>query len=173
MMPTITRLDEAGLRQHAANLAQVLRDCVLNGASVGFLLPCPLEEAEAFWLALAPQVASGERLLFVARGDDGALCGTVQLVLCGLPNGRHRAEISKMLVHSGARRQGIAQALMEHALEQARALGCQLLVLDTCTGFPAQRMYEKLGFAVTGVVPGYAALPDGTLGATTFMHKQL
>ena len=58
-MPTIIQLDGAGLRRHAANLAQVLRDCVLHGASVGFLLPCPLEEAQAFWLALAPQVDSG------------------------------------------------------------------------------------------------------------------
>lgn len=172
-MPTISELDGAGLRRHAPDLAQLLRDCVLHGASVGFLLPCPLEEAQAFWLALAPQVERGERLLFVARGDDGALCGTVQLVLCGLPNGRHRAEISKMLVHSHARRRGIAQALMRHALERARLLGCKLLVLDTCTGFPAQSMYEKLGFMVTGVVPDYAALPDGTLGPATFMHLRL
>ncbi len=172
-MPTIKQLDGAGLRRHAADLAQVLRDCVLHGASVGFLLPCPLEEARAFWLALAPQVDSGERLLFVAHDDLGTLCGTVQLVLCGLPNGRHRAEISKMLVHSGARRQGIAQALMQSALERARMLGCKLLVLDTCTGFPAQDMYEKLGFTTTGVVPDYAALPDGTLGPATFMHLRL
>ncbi len=172
-MPTIIQLDGAGLRRHASGLAQVLRDCVLHGASVGFLLPCPLEEAQAFWLALAPQVDRGERLLLVAHDAHGALCGTVQLVLCGLPNGRHRAEISKMLVHSSARRQGVAQALMRHALERARTLGCKLLVLDTCTGFPAQRMYEKLGFAVTGAVPDYAALPDGTLGAATFMHMRL
>ncbi|GJJ00008.1 N-acetyltransferase [Duganella rhizosphaerae] len=172
-MSTITQLDAAGLRRHATELAHVLRNCVLHGASVGFLLPCSQEEAEAFWLALAPQVDSGERLLFIAHDDHGALCGTVQLVLCRLPNGRHRAEISKMLVHSGARRQGIAQALMRHALARAGALGCKLLVLDTCTGFPAQGMYEKLGFAVTGVVPDYAALPDGTLGPTTFMHMRL
>ncbi|MCU6497413.1 GNAT family N-acetyltransferase [Rugamonas sp. A1-17] len=172
-MPTIIQLDAAGLRRHAADLAHVLRDCVLHGASVGFLLPCPLEEARAFWLALAPQVERGERLLYAALDADGALCGTVQLVLCGLPNSRHRAEISKMLVHSSARRQGVARALMRHAMARARALGCKLLVLDTCTGFPAQAMYEKLGFAVTGVVPGYAALPDGTLGAATFMHLPL
>lgn len=172
-MPTIKQLDANGLRRHAPELAQVLRDCVLHGASVGFLLPCPPAEAQDFWLSLAPQVAGGERLLFVAHADDGALCGTVQLVLCGLPNGRHRAEISKMLVHSGARRQGVAQALMEHALATARALGRTLLVLDTCTGFPAQAMYEKLGFAVTGVVPDYATLPDGTLGPATFMHRLL
>lgn len=172
-MPTIIELDAAGLLRHADDLAHVLRDCVLHGASVGFLLPCPLEETRAFWLALAPQVERGERLLFVARDAGGALIGTVQLVPGGLPNGRHRAEISKMLVHSSARRRGVAQALMRHALARARALGCTLLVLDTCTGFPAQAMYEKLGFAVTGVVPGYAALPDGTLGAATFMHLRL
>lgn len=172
-MRTIIELDAAGLLAGADELAEVLRDCVLNGASVGFELPCPLAEARAFWLGLEGAVARGERRLFVARGEDGRIDGTVSLLPSGMPNGRHRAELSKMLVHSRARRQGLAKALLLHAESAACALGRTLLVLDTCTGEPAEGMYAGLGYLRSGVVPGFATMPDGRLGATTFMYKEL
>jgi len=164
-MRTINELDSDGLRAHADQLAEVLRDCVLNGASVGFELPCPHEEVLAFWLGLEGAVARGERRLFVVRDDAGVICGTVQLVLATMPNGRHRAEISKMLVHSRMRRQGIAQALMLHAEAVARAEQRILIVLDTCTGYGAEQMYRKLGYQECGVIPEYATMPDVILDA--------
>ncbi|MGO4378681.1 GNAT family N-acetyltransferase [Pseudoduganella sp. RAF19] len=172
-MRTIIELDAAGLRAHADELAEVLRDCVLNGASVGFELPFPEAEALAFWLGLVPAVERRERRLFAVRDDAGVICGTVQLVLAGMPNGRHRAEIAKMLVHSRMRRQGIAQALMLHAEAIARTEQRSLIVLDTCTGYGAEQMYLKLGYQECGIIPQYATMPDGTLGATTFMYKLL
>lgn len=172
-MRTIEELDGAGLLAHADQLADVLRACVLAGASVGFELPCPHEETRAFWLGLHGAVQRGERRLFIARGDDGAIDGTLQLVLAGMPNGRHRAELSKMLVHPRARRQGLAQALIVHAESGARALGRTLLVLDTCSGEPAERMYLKLGYERCGEIPQFASMPDGRLGAATFMYKLL
>lgn len=172
-MRTIEELDGAGLTAHAGQLADVLRACVLAGASVGFELPCPHEEAHTFWLGLEGAVARGERRLFVLRGADGRIDGTLQLVLAGMPNSRHRAELSKMLVHPRARRQGLAQALIRHAELQAQALGRTLLVLDTCTGEPAEAMYLKLGYQRCGEIPQFATMPDGRLGATTFMYKLL
>ncbi|WP_374581893.1 GNAT family N-acetyltransferase [Pseudoduganella sp.] len=172
-MRTVEELDAAGLRAHAGELADILRACVLGGASVGFELPCPQAEALAFWLGLEGGVARGERRLFVLRDGSGALAGTLQLVLAGMPNGRHRAELSKMLVHPRARRQGLAQALLAHAEALACALGRTLLVLDTCSGEPAERMYLKLGYQRCGEIPQFATMPDGRLGATTFMYKLL
>jgi len=172
-MPTISELDAAGLLADADQLAEVLRACVLAGASVGFELPFPHEEARAFWLGLHGAVERGERRLFVVRGADGRIDGTLQLVLAGMPNGRHRAELSKMLVHPRARRQGLAQALVRHAEAVARSLGPTLIVLDTCSGEPAEGMYLKLGYERCGEIPQYATMPDGRLGATTFMYKLL
>lgn len=170
-MRTIEELDGAGLPEYADQLAEVLRACVLAGASVGFELLCPHEEARAFWLGLQGAVERGERRLFVVRGADGCIDGTLQLVLAGMPNSRHRAELSKMLVHPRARRQGLAQALVRHAETLVRALGRSLIVLDTCTGEPAEGMYLKLGYERCGEIPQYATMPDGRLGATTFMYK--
>ena len=172
-MRTIEQLDGAGLLAHADQLAEVLRACVLAGASVGFELPCPREEARAFWLGLHDAVERGERRLFIVRGADGRIDGTLQLVLAAMPNSRHRAELSKMLVHPRARRQGMAQALVRHAEATARALGRTLIVLDTCSGEPAEGMYLKLGYERCGEIPQFATMPDGRLGATTFMYKLL
>ncbi|MTW11504.1 GNAT family N-acetyltransferase [Pseudoduganella eburnea] len=172
-MPAISELDAAGLLAGADQLAEVLRACVLAGASVGFELPFPHEEARAFWLGLHAAVERGERRLFVVRGADGRIDGTLQLVPAGMPNGRHRAELSKMLVHPRARRRGMAQALVRHAEVLARSLGRTLIVLDTCTGEPAEGMYVKLGYARCGEIPQYATMPDGRLGASTFMYKLL
>ena len=172
-MPTISELDAAGLLADADQLGEVLRGCVLAGASVGFELPFPHEQARAFWLGLHAAVERGERRLLVARGADGRIDATLQLVLAGMPNGRHRAELSKMLVHPRARRQGLAQALVGQAEALARSLGRTLVVLDTCSGEPAEGMYLKLGYQRCGQIPQYATMPDGRLGATTFMYKLL
>lgn len=176
-MRTIEELDAAGLRAHAGELAEVLRDCVRHGASVGFELPFPHEAALAFWHGLEGAVARGERRLFVARvaggALDGRIAGTLALLPAGMPNGRHRAELSKLLVHSAARRQGLARALLLHAEAAALAMGRSLLVLDTCSGEPAERMYLGLGYLRCGEIPQFATMPDGRLGATTFMYKLL
>src|SRR5512147_895810 len=80
-------------------LIDILRDSVDGGASVGFLPPLSEEEAREYWHEVIDDVAHGDRLLLVARQGD-ALVGTAQLGLVGKPNGRHRAEVQKLLVHS-------------------------------------------------------------------------
>ena len=86
-------------------LAGVLIDCVEGGASVSFMHPLTRDRAVAFWRRVAQGVAAGERALLVAE-DARGLCGTVQLVLDQPENQPHRADLSKMLVHRRARRQG-------------------------------------------------------------------
>jgi GNAT superfamily N-acetyltransferase len=169
---TIEELHGDGVRAHAAALAGVLHDCLLHGASVGFVPPFDMCESRRYWLSVAQQVDAGVRTVFVASDDEG-ICGTVQLALAMPANGIHRAEINKMLVHTRARRRGIALRLMAAAEERARELGRCLLVLDTWTGSGAQALYDQLGFQVSGTIPDYARLDDGTLGATTVMYKLL
>ncbi|HEU4537160.1 MAG TPA: hypothetical protein VFS00_23725, partial [Polyangiaceae bacterium] len=65
----------------AEALADVLLDCVEGGASVSFLWPLPRAKAVAFWRGTAEAVARGERALLVAEEGDGAVVGTVQLLM--------------------------------------------------------------------------------------------
>src|SRR6185295_3059298 len=117
----------------------VLHGCVLAGASVGFVLPFAMDEARAFFAGLAPSIAAGRRVLFAARAG-GRIAGTAQLVTDGLPNGRHRADVAKVLVHPDFRRQGIAAALMRSVEARALMEGRTLLVLDTHSGSPAETL---------------------------------
>jgi GNAT superfamily N-acetyltransferase len=153
-------------------LAGVLIDCVEGGASVSFMHPLPRDRAVAFWRRVAQGVTAGERALLVAE-DARGLCGTVQLVLDQPENQPHRADLSKMLVHRRARRQGLGAALMRAAEATARECGKTLLVLDAVTGGDAARLYERLGWECVGVIPGYALLPQGGLCSTTVYYRDL
>src|SRR5262245_42127226 len=97
-----------------AALADVLMDCVEGGASVSFMHPLSHERAEAFWRRVARGVTAQEVALIVADDADG-VCGTVQLRYDLPENQPHRADLSKMLVHRRARRQGLGAALMRAA----------------------------------------------------------
>ena len=155
-----------------AELAGVLIDCVEGGASVSFMHPLTRDRAVAFWRQVAHGVARGERALLVAEDAQG-LCGTVQLVLDQPENQPHRADLSKMLVHRRARRQGLGAALIRAAETTARDCRKTLLVLDAVTGGDAERLYERLGWQRVGVIPGYALLPRGGPCDTTVFYRDL
>jgi GNAT superfamily N-acetyltransferase len=152
-------------------LASVLIDCVEGGASVSFMHPLRRDRAAAFWRRVAQGVAAGERALLVAE-DAAGLCGTVQLVLEQPENQPHRADLSKMLVHRRARRQGVGMALLRAAESLALECGKTLLVLDTASD-QAARLYERLGWVRLGAIPGYALWPRGGLCDTTLYYRNL
>jgi GNAT superfamily N-acetyltransferase len=168
----IRRLDGAAAHAQLDGLAGVLADCVAGGASVSFMAPFSHEHARAVFAGVAAEVEQGRRLLLAAFGG-GLVVGTVQVILALPPNQPHRGEIAKLLVHRSARRRGVAQLLMERAESEARAAGKTLLVLDTVTGDPGERLYARLGWTRVGVIPGYALYPDGRLCDTTVFWKAL
>jgi ribosomal protein S18 acetylase RimI-like enzyme len=168
----IRRLASTDLQEQLDALAGVLVNCVAGGASVRYMAPFSHDQARGAFEAVALEVEQGRRLLLAAFAVK-ELVGTVQVLLAMQPNSPHRAEIAQLLVHRSARRRGIAQLLMEHAEAEARAEGKTLLVLDTVTGDPAERLYERLGWTKVGVIPGYALYPDGRPCDTTVFWKSL
>ena len=106
-------------------LARLLIDCVESGASVSFMSPLSMEKASTFWYRVAAATARGERALLVAE-DSAGIIGTVQLVLDLPENQPHRADVSKMLVHRRARRQGVGAAMLRRAaLRMCAARQCR------------------------------------------------
>jgi GNAT superfamily N-acetyltransferase len=156
-----------------AGLSEVLIDCVEGGASVSFLWPMTRAKAEAFWQGSAASVARGERVVLAAYDAAEAIVGTATVVVALPENQPHRGDLAKMLVHRRARRQGVGAALLAAAEQQALSLGKTLLVLDTVTGNPAERLYARHGWQRVGEVPAYALWPDGTPCPTTFYFKFL
>lgn len=166
----IRRLHAVGQAQ-VRGLAELLIDCVDGGASVSFMHPLSMAKAAEFWGRVAAEVSQGRRALLVAEDAQG-VAGTVQLILDQPENQPHRADLSKMLVHRRARRRGLGAALLRAAEQLARECGKSLLVLDTASG-DAERLYAKLGWQRSGVIPGYALWPRGGLCDTTVFYRAL
>lgn len=60
------------------------------------------------------------------------------------------------------------------ALERtAKAAGLALLLLDTCKGSDAERLYAAMGWIRVGEVPKFATNPDGSMCDTVFFYKTL
>ena len=169
---SIETLDAKATEGAIPALAEILRDSVANGASVGFMNWNTPADYEGFWHDVAASIAGGHVILLAVR-NAGSLVGTAQLHLIGKPNQPHRAEIAKVLVHSRARRQGIGEALMQRAEAIAREKGRDLLVLDTDEHGAARRLYSRLGWTEVGTIPRYALMPDGADCGSTFFYKSL
>jgi ribosomal protein S18 acetylase RimI-like enzyme len=168
----IRRLDPAEAEARLEELALLLRDAVDGGASIGFLLPLERAEIETYWQSVFARLRAGGQLLFAAFEGE-ALVGSVQLALEPRANGRHRAEVMKLMVLRAHRRRGAGRALMLALLEAARAYGRSLLLLDVRTGDPAEQLYRSLGFVPFGRVPDHAQSPDGRFADTTFHYLDL
>jgi len=154
-------------------LVPLLQDVVDDGASIGFLPPLGAEEARQYWESVEGAVQAGGRLLWVARQPDGRVVGSVQLDLEKRANGDHRAELIKLMVHTAARRRGIARDLMRAAEAEAKRLGRTTLFLDTRLGDPSEILYRGLGWQFAGSIPRYARSANGALDANAIYYRLL
>jgi len=153
-------------------LSTMLIETVANGGSVSFMHPLAEEDADEFWQSSLAAAERGERIILGAY-DGQDLIATVTLQLKLPPNQPHRAEIAKMMTRVSHRRRGIAAALLRAAETMARDHARTLLVLDTAVDGGASRLYESLGFQLTGIIPDYALKPQGGLTGTKIYWKRL
>lgn len=137
-------------------------------AAATFPLACPphttIEAIEDFVATVLSEqsfsryLADPDRALFIAE-DEGVAAGYTMLVF-GEPQDadaaaaitmRPTAELSKIYVLEGHHGQGVAAALMECSLEEARARGARGVWLGVNEeNERANRFYEKNGFARVG-----------------------
>lgn len=156
-------------------LCGLLSACVGAGASIGFIEPLAPVEAEAYWRRVFLDAAAGSRGILVAReAAGGAIVGSAQLAFESRANGRHRAEVQKVMVLPEHRRRGVASALMSAVESAALGRGVGLLYLDTSEGRGgAREFYAALGYAYVGGIPGFAVDPDGTPSKNAIYYKTL
>ncbi len=168
----IQRLPSGDVNLHLDELVNLLQDSVLNGASIGFLLPISHEDAVNYWREVTSALQTSYRIMLAAKAEE-RIVGSIQLDLASRPNGSHRAEVIKLMVHSSWRNQGIGQALLQAIEQEAQKAGRTTLVLDTREGDPSERLYLKTGYIRAGIIPEYARSTDGALHTTVFMYKLL
>jgi len=152
-------------------LTDVLLDAVQSGAGVSFMSDVRPEQIADWWRARFRE-SSPRAVILVAR-DERGIVGTVQLQPAWAPNQPHRADVAKLIVHRRARGRGTARALMQELERQARDHRFTLLLLDTCKGGAAERLYTSLGWRRVGEVPQFALNPDGSWCDTVFFYKRI
>ncbi len=160
------------LHRERETYVALLIEAVDSGAGMGFL--CPLDRAGAvgFWADVARDIDGGKRVVIAAR-IGGTVVGTAQIVFSDTPNGRHRAEVQKVMVSHAARRRGIGRALMAAVDDAARDHGRSTLFLDTFADQGARRLYEESGWCHAGDIPAFARTSTGALGAASLYYRIL
>jgi len=82
---------------------------------------------------------------------DGRIAGYILFWL--LPGA---VDIHNVAVHSDFRRRGLGRRLLEQVVLEARGRGSSRITLEVRkSNLPAQKLYESMGFTVTGVRKGY------------------
>ena len=107
-------------------------------------------------IGLAPNVTLGG---FV--GD--ALVATAGYVVSPRVKQRHKAHVVGVYVAPDWRRSGLAPALLDRLITEARVAGLRMLTLSVTAGNEAaRRLYRRLGFVTYGTEPG-SLMVDGVL----------
>lgn len=160
--------------QHASEvdfrqLNALLIDVVHGNASIGFLAPLAQQDAEQYWSQVLASLGAGLQL-WVAE-SQGEVVGSVQLSPCLKGNGRHRADLQKLMVKQSQRGLGISSRLISAAEQHAKQNQLRLLVLDTEAGSLAESLYQHWGWQKTGEIPHFALTPNGKMHATAVYYK--
>ena len=91
-------------------------------------------------------VGSEASRLLIARDDDGAIVGSLTLVLFRIPTAV-RAWIEDVVVDEAARGHGVGEALTLRAIELASEVGARTVDLTSRPSREAaNRLYQRLGF---------------------------
>lgn len=97
----------------------------------------------------------GVSFFYVARGADGRIVG-----FCAFWRVADELHINNLAVTPGWRRQGVASELLAHVLSEGGQLGVRRATLEVRrSNQPALQLYERFGFSVAGVRPGYYSEP--------------
>jgi ribosomal protein S18 acetylase RimI-like enzyme len=87
--------------------------------------------------------------------DDGAILGTYYLMANQRGNGSHVGNCGYMTA-SAAQGRGVARAMCLHSLDRARERGFRAMQFNhvVSTNTRAVRLWQSLGFAIVGTLPG-------------------
>jgi ribosomal protein S18 acetylase RimI-like enzyme len=168
----IKPMSAVDLETRIADFAALLQACVSEGASVNFIAPFSLADAEAFWRRKVQPRLGDNGLVLLAVTLEDRIAGAIQLDCDTPPNQPHRADVKKVLVHPYFQRRGIGRAMLTAIEEAARQRDRWLLTLDTRSGDKGEPLYIGAGYQVAGIVPYYSRDVDRPVfDAATFLYK--
>jgi ribosomal protein S18 acetylase RimI-like enzyme len=136
-------------REDVAAIVTMLADDRLGSARERVEDPLPASYYEAF-----ARIERDQNIQLVVAESEGRVVGCLQLaILPGLSSqGGLRGLLEDVRVASDCRSRGIGEQLVQWAVTEAKARGCNLVELLTHqTRTDAQRFYKRLGFTASHV----------------------
>jgi putative acetyltransferase len=107
------------------------------------------------------------RFFVVRKQGAAAGCGGVALFA-------DFAEVKRMYVRPALRGQGVADAIMDRLIGEARAADISVLRLETgIVSFAAIRFYRRCGFQSCPAFEPYASLPPDRIAGSAFLEMAL
>ncbi|WP_427309961.1 GNAT family N-acetyltransferase [Cupriavidus sp. H39] len=135
-----------------------LVQCTAGEGALGYAGHMSNDEAGTFVTELRYRLSSGA--LALVGEADGNLVFFCMMTRNAMPNCRHRAELTKGVVHPEYRGQNIIPRAFREIVLKAEALGIQQLILDVREGSRAHRLWQRFGFKSYGVLDDYARVGD-------------
>jgi ribosomal-protein-alanine N-acetyltransferase len=124
-------------------------DAVLEIESASFTNPWTRE------MYLAELDNPGVSFCFLARAPDDRVVG-----FCAFWRLADELHINNLAVAPADRRAGVASQLLAHVMREGARLGARRATLEVRrSNRPALQLYERFGFLVAGVRPGYYTQP--------------
>ena len=150
MRAIVRRLDADDLRAYKALRDEMLRahpDAFTSDAASERLKP-----PHAYLGRLGLDRPEGGHFLLGAFAGS-SLVGALGCDRDARPKVRHIAQVVGMMVRAEWRRQGVAGALLQACIDDARAAGVETLTLSVTAGnHGAERLYERAGFERYGLL---------------------
>ena len=144
---------------------ELFRGVVEAGDTFAFPADMPRDDAVRFWTAPPAQA-------FVAE-LGGRVVGSSYVKPNQPGRGAHVANAGFMVAPE-ARGKGVGRALGEHAVAEARRLGFRAMQFNFVVSTnPAVRLWQELGFAVVGTLPGAFRHPELAFVDVYVMFREL
>jgi ribosomal protein S18 acetylase RimI-like enzyme len=133
-----------------------LIDCATaDGGTLGYVESMTDAEAESFVSVLSQGVAGGKAHVLLGHiGDIPAFLAVLTLNV--MSNCKHRAELSKGIVHPSFRGKRLVELAFHELVKRAEVLGVDQLVLDVRESSRAHILWQRFGFVTYGVLEDYA-----------------
>lgn len=171
-MMKIVLLNAATIPVYCPELAQLLLDALHSGASLGHERTLGRQEAESRFYALRSELERGERLIWIARDEQGVV-GSVSLYLPMQPEALNRGNVKLLLVHRRARRTGIGKKLLAELEKTACARHRGLLSLEVQAGSAGEAFYRAQGYRCLGQIPDFLSSSEGYYHPASIYFKRL
>lgn len=132
---------------------EIIRPIIREGETLAVARDADDAAARAYWMA-------SDKSVFVARDAAGTIVGSYNLRSNGIGLTAHVANAG-YAVRADQRGKGIAQRLCRHSIETARARGYRAMQFNmvVSTNERAVRLWQHMGFAIVGTLPGAFAHP--------------